>query len=147
MVPTNQIHVVVKQIGINLLFCVIDAGGKNYIYPVKVSTPIWSHNEYWNRGKKTRQKFRSFFVSWENAESSFEDSVVKKIIKNITYTDKIAVVKLHTKLKVISDFYLYLEGCNTYIHWVDKNALGIGALSVRCTALELPHVFPLKSLD
>lgn len=98
-------------------------------------------------GKKTRQKFRSFFVSWENAESSFEDSVVKKIIKNITYTDKIAIVKLHTKLKVISDFYLYLEGCNTYIHWVDKNALGIGALSVRCTALELPHVFPLKSLD
>lgn len=97
--------------------------------------------------KKTRQKFRSFFVSWENAESSFEDSVVKKIIKNITYTDKIAVVKLHTKLKVISDFYLYLEGCNTYIHWVDKNALGIGALSVRCTTLELPHVFPLKSLD
>lgn len=88
-----------------------------------------------------------FFVSWENAESSFEDSVVKKIIKNITYTDKIAIVKLHTKLKVISDFYLYLEGCNTYIHWVDKNALGIGALSVRCTTLELPHVFPLKSLD
>lgn len=33
------------------------------------------------------------------------------------------------------------------IHWVDKNALGIGALSVRCTTLELPHVFPLKSLD
>lgn len=31
------------------------------------------------RRKKTRQKFRSFFlVPWENAESSFEDSVVKK---------------------------------------------------------------------
>lgn len=98
-------------------------------------------------GKKRDRNSGLFFVSWENAESSFEDSVVKKIIKNITYTDKIAVVKLHTKLKVISDFYLYLEGCNTYIHWVDKNALGIGALSVRCTTLELPHVFPLKSLD
>lgn len=97
--------------------------------------------------KRDRNSGLFFFVSWENAESSFEDSVVKKIIKNITYTDKIAVVKLHTKLKVISDFYLYLEGCNTYIHWVDKNALGIGALSVRCTTLELPHVFPLKSLD
>lgn len=37
--------------------------------------------------KKTRQKFRSFFlVPWENAESSFEDSVVKKIMKNISYT-------------------------------------------------------------
>lgn len=98
-------------------------------------------------GKKRDRNSGLFFVSWENAESSFEDSVVKKIIKNITYTDKIAIVKLHTKLKVISDFYLYLEGCNTYIHWVDKNALGIGALSVRCTTLELPHVFPLKSLD
>lgn len=98
-------------------------------------------------GKKRDRNSGLFFVSWENAESSFEDSVVKKIIKNITYTYKIAVVKLHTKLKVISDFYLYLEGCNTYIHWVDKNALGIGALSVRCTTLELPHVFPLKSLD
>lgn len=63
--------------------------GKKFIYPVKVSTPIWSHNEYWNREKKkTRQKFRSFFlVPWENAESSFEDSVVKKkIMKNISYT-------------------------------------------------------------
>lgn len=62
--------------------------GKKLIYPVKVSTPIWSHNEYWNREKKkTRQKFRSFFlVPWENAESSFEDSVVKKIMKNISYT-------------------------------------------------------------
>lgn len=62
--------------------------GKKCIYPVKVSTPIWSHNEYWNREKKkTRQKFRSFFlVPWENAESSFEDSVVKKIMKNISYT-------------------------------------------------------------
>lgn len=100
------------------------------------------------QGEKKRDRNSGlFFVSWENAESSFEDSVVKKIIKNITYTDKIAIVKLHTKLKVISDFYLYLEGCNTYIHWVDKNALGIGALSVRCTTLELPHVFPLKSLD
>lgn len=39
------------------------------------------------RRKKTRQKFRSFFlVPWENAESSFEDSVVKKIMKNISYT-------------------------------------------------------------
>lgn len=61
-------------------------------------------------GKKRDRNSGLFFVSWENAESSFEDSVVKKIIKNITYTDKIAVVKLHTKLKVISDFYLYLEG-------------------------------------
>lgn len=62
--------------------------GKKFIYPVKVSTPIWSHNEYWNRErKKTRQKFRSFFlVPWENAESSFEDSVVKKKMKNISYT-------------------------------------------------------------
>lgn len=40
------------------------------------------------RRKKTRQKFRSFFlVPWENAESSFEDSVVKKkIMNNISYT-------------------------------------------------------------
>lgn len=27
-----------------------------------------------------------FLVPWENAESSFEDSVVKKIMKNISYT-------------------------------------------------------------
>lgn len=62
---------------------------------------------------------------------------------------KLTVVNLHTKFKVrvSSDFCLNLKGCNTYIHWVDKNGLGIGALSVRCTTLELPHVFPLKSLD
>lgn len=44
--------------------------------------------------KKTRQKFRSsFLVPWENAESSFEDSVVKK--NNEEY--QLYVVKLHTK--------------------------------------------------
>lgn len=62
--------------------------GKKFIYPVKVSTPIWSHNEYWNRGKKNETEIPVFFflVPWENAESSFEDSVVKKIMKNISYT-------------------------------------------------------------
>lgn len=45
--------------------------------------------------KKTRQKFRSFFlVPWENAESSFEDSVVKKK-NNEQY--QLYAVKLHTK--------------------------------------------------
>lgn len=118
------------------------------IYTLSKSQLLYEATTSIGIGEKKRDRNSGlFFVSWENAESSFEDSVVKKIIKNITYTDKIAVVKLHTKLKVISDFYLYLEGCNTYIHWVDKNALGIGALSVRCTTLELPHVFPLKSLD
>lgn len=29
------------------------------------------------------------------------------------------------------------------VHWVDKDALGIGTLTVGCTTLELPHVFPL----
>lgn len=33
------------------------------------------------------------------------------------------------------------------VHWVDKDALGIGTLTVGCTTLELPHVFPLKSFD
>lgn len=118
------------------------------IYTLSKSQLLYEATTSIGIGEKKRDRNSGlFFVSWENAESSFEDSVVKKIIKNITYTDKIAIVKLHTKLKVISDFYLYLEGCNTYIHWVDKNALGIGALSVRCTTLELPHVFPLKSLD
>lgn len=118
------------------------------IYTLSKSQLLYEATTSIGIGEKKRDRNSGlFFVSWENAESSFEDSVVKKIIKNITYTDKTAVVKLHTKLKVISDFYLYLEGCNTYIHWVDKNALGIGALSVRCTTLELPHVFPLKSLD
>lgn len=62
--------------------------GKKFIYPVKVSTPIWSHNEYWNREKKKRDRNSGLFflVPWENAESSFEDSVVKKIMKNISYT-------------------------------------------------------------
>lgn len=64
--------------------------GKKFIYPVKVSTPIWSHNEYWNREKKkneTEIPVFFFLVPWENAESSFEDSVVKKkIMKNISYT-------------------------------------------------------------
>lgn len=62
--------------------------GKKFIYPVKVSTPIWSHNEYWNREKKNETEIPVFFflVPWENAESSFEDSVVKKIMKNISYT-------------------------------------------------------------
>lgn len=62
--------------------------GKKFIYPVKVSTPIWSHNEYWNREKKKRDRNSGLFflVLWENAESSFEDSVVKKIMKNISYT-------------------------------------------------------------
>lgn len=58
-------------------------------------------------GKKTRQKFRSFFL--------FLGKMLSLVLR--------------------------------IIHWVDKNALGIGALSVRCTTLELPHVFPLKSLD
>lgn len=64
--------------------------GKKFIYPVKVSTPIWSHNEYWNREKKkneTEIPVFFFLVPWENAESSFEDSVVKKkIMNNISYT-------------------------------------------------------------
>lgn len=63
--------------------------GKKFIYPVKVSTPIWSHNEYWNREKKKRDRNSGLFflVPWENAESSFEDSVVKKkIMNNISYT-------------------------------------------------------------
>lgn len=62
--------------------------GKKFIYPVKVSTPIWSHNEYWNRERKKRDRNSGLFflVPWENAESSFEDSIVKKIMKNISYT-------------------------------------------------------------
>lgn len=105
------------------------------------------------QGEKKRDRNSGlFFVPWENAESSFEDSAVKKNYKeyyNYYNLKKLTVVNLHTKFKVrvSSDFCLNLKGCNTYIHWVDKNGLGIGALSVRCTTLELPHVFPLKSLD
>lgn len=40
------------------------------------------------QGKKKRDRNSGLFflVPWENAESSFEDSVVKKIMKNISYT-------------------------------------------------------------
>lgn len=36
--------------------------------------------------KRDRNSGLFFLVPWENAESSFEDSVVKKIMKNISYT-------------------------------------------------------------
>lgn len=82
MVPTSQILLVVKQMEqIFLFFASSMQEGKKFIYPVKVSTPIWSHNEYWNREKKKRDRNSGLFfflVPWENAESSFEDSVVKK---------------------------------------------------------------------
>lgn len=78
--------------------------GKKCIYPVKVSTPIWSHNEYWNREKKKRDRNSGLFfflVPWENAESSFEDSVVKKKLWTIL------VIRCEVAHKmVISDFCL-----------------------------------------
>lgn len=83
--------------------------GKKFIYPVKVSTPIWSHNEYWNREKKKRDRNSGLFFFW------FLGKMLSLVLR--------------------------------IVHWVDKDALGIGTLTVGCTTLELPHVFPLKSFD
>lgn len=107
MVPTNQIHVVVKQIGINLLFFASSMQEGKTIYTLSKSQLLYEATTSIGIGGKKRDRNSGLFL--------FLGKMLSLVLR--------------------------------IIHWVDKNALGIGALSVRCTTLELPHVFPLKSLD
>lgn len=81
MVPTSQIRVVVKQMEQIFLFMHHRCRREKNSYTLSKSQLLYEATTSIGIGrrKKTRQKFRSFFlVPWENAESSFEDSVVKK---------------------------------------------------------------------
>lgn len=80
MVPTSQIRVVVKQMEQIFLFLHHRCRREKNSYTLSKSQLLYEATTSIGIGrKKTRQKFRSFFlVPWENAESSFEDSVVKK---------------------------------------------------------------------
>lgn len=90
MVPTSQIRVVVKQMEQIFLFLHHRCRREKNSYTLSKSQLLYEATTSIGIGRKkneTEIPVFFFLVPWENAESSFEDSVVKKkIMNNISYT-------------------------------------------------------------
>lgn len=80
MVPTSQIRVVVKQMEQIFLFLHPRCRREKNSYTLSKSQLLYEATTSIGIGrKKNETEIPVFFlVPWENAESSFEDSVVKK---------------------------------------------------------------------
>lgn len=82
MVPTSQIRVVVKQMEQIFLFLHHRCRREKNSYTLSKSQLLYEATTSIGIGRKKKRDRNSglffFLVPWENAESSFEDSVVKK---------------------------------------------------------------------